>query len=51
MEKMIEEVKDCLKTAEEHLKKPSKISEEDEIHFRQAKEYHICRKTVHTEIY
>lgn len=42
---MIEEVEDCTKTTKKHLKKLLKIMEEDEKHFKQTKEHHICCKT------
>ena len=44
MEKMLEEVQYCQKTVATKFKKPLKISDKDELDFKQAKECHICNR-------
>ena len=44
MEKMVEEVQYCKKTIAAKFKKPLKMSDEDELDFKRAKECHICNQ-------
>jgi len=44
MQEMLKEVQYCQKIIATILKKPSKMSDEDEQHFQAAKECHICNQ-------
>ena len=44
MEKMLEQLKYCQKTIATKFKKPLKMSDKDEQHFRKANECHICNQ-------